>query len=811
MPREWRFIAPSAAWRRRWATADPSRLLADAARAFVDRAPIDWTALRARLSHPRDRAIVEHLQELDLVRHASAPPGGGGWTRAATLARLIVGLSALHILAALVAVAAALWAGRTHERLTSQLALLAAYVSSSFVLGATASRDPRRLFLLAALLCTASAFARGAATGTLEPGSPAGVLLRNAWFEVFTPGCMWLFALDFPRVPRFTIFDRIGRGMTAAAWILGLTAFVVNAAIAVFQLDERSFAAVLPSHPSNLFWRIFTILDILAVGAIVARARRAPSLERRRVWRFALALAICMAPFLLLGLARTLVPSLDAWMIGASAADRRWLDTLVVAALAAAPILTTLAVVVDRPFDLYAVVRRRGFGVARSTRRVLKEQKQLARDVARIRRGRSVEEVAAALTQGIRCNLSGATGCVLSRDTDGAYRDRAGDVALSTDSALYAILSASAEPIVVNDRLTMLLPDVDREWVTVHGVDLAAPIVAPDGSLAAIAIAGSRTRRRPARDADQWTFATLVAAASSVWEVDLVGDSLAQECPRCGAIGDDRAQACGCGAGRVTAALPAIVAGKFMLRRRIGSGSAGIVYLARDIRLPRDVALKTLPHVRPDAMNRLRDEAGAMAALSHEGLATLYGLEVWNHTPVLVVEYFPKGTLADRLRPGPLPATVVAIVGIRLTSALEYMHDRDVLHRDLKPSNIGMTTAGAPKLLDFGLAALPGSARATRLAGTLGYMPPEAFEGVPADRGFDLWALAIVLAQALTGAGPGEVDDTRRAIRASASEFATFFDRALARAPTDRYLSAREMRAALEAVLARLGGSRPDS
>src|SRR5262245_58492988 len=109
----------------------------------------------------------------------------------------------------------------------------------------------------------------------------------------------------------------------------------------------------------------------------------------------------------------------------------------------------------------------------------------------------------------------------------------------------------------------------------------------------------------------------------------------------------------------------------------------GVAYLARDTRLDRDVALKTLPNLRPDAVMRLRAEARAMAALSHESLATIYGLELWRQTPVLIVEYFPNGTLASALADGSMPVADVVRLGITLTRALASMHASGLLHRDI--------------------------------------------------------------------------------------------------------------------------------
>jgi len=203
----------------------------------------------------------------------------------------------------------------------------------------------------------------------------------------------------------------------------------------------------------------------------------------------------------------------------------------------------------------------------------------------------------------------------------------------------------------------------------------------------------------------------------------------------------------------------------------------GVVYLARDAALGRDVALKTLPAHRGDAVARLRDEARAMAALDHPALATLYGLELWRGSPVLVVEYMAGGTLAARLTKGPMRLEEILSLGITVADALAYMHAHGVLHRDVKPGNIGMTADGAVKLFDFGLAWDEGTP-----AGTPAYLPREALTGAAPDEAVDLWALALVLRDA-GGARHTALD--------------AFFRRALAPARADRYESAAAMRDAL--------------
>jgi serine/threonine protein kinase len=298
------------------------------------------------------------------------------------------------------------------------------------------------------------------------------------------------------------------------------------------------------------------------------------------------------------------------------------------------------------------------------------------------------------------------------------------------------------------------------------------------------------------------------------------------ECPVCGIVTALLPLPCDCRRAATLAALPHRVGDKFLVKRRVGSGGMGVVYLARDAVLDRDVALKTLPSLQPRAVERLRDEARAMAALNHESLATLYGLEIWRGTPVLVVEYFPNGTLASRLSRGPFSPGDTVALGIRLARALVYMHANAVLHRDLKPSNIAFTASGAAKLLDFGLAALSsagidnevsdgGGMAGWRFIGTRSYAPPEAFRGAPSSSTGDRWALAVVLLEAVSGVNAfstghrrvtrrggarAAVSSARSAGLGAVPELRAFFERALAQSPEHRFHTSDDFLAGLESV-----------
>jgi tRNA A-37 threonylcarbamoyl transferase component Bud32 len=349
------------------------------------------------------------------------------------------------------------------------------------------------------------------------------------------------------------------------------------------------------------------------------------------------------------------------------------------------------------------------------------------------------------------------------------------------ESALMAILQESPAPVALSRDAEpfVLLPRHDREWLEMRDVMLAAPIRLRDGTIGGVALLGSRRGGGTYTRIDRWFISTLLAGAAAAWIVAdeaTESDLPAFECERCGLVSDATPLPCGCGAA-AAASLPRRLAGKFVVQRRLGAGGMGVVYLARDTTLDRDVALKTLPAMSEGSVARLRDEARAMAALNHRSLATIYGLEMWRRTPVLVVEYFAGGTLADRLARDLLSRDEVLALGLCLADALIYMHERGVLHRDLKPANIGVTADGEMKLLDFGLSADFGAP-----AGTAAYLPPEALAGGAPDTAVDLWGLATVLLHS-----GGE----------SCEALAPFFARALAQARETRFQSGGEVRAAL--------------
>jgi serine/threonine-protein kinase len=218
------------------------------------------------------------------------------------------------------------------------------------------------------------------------------------------------------------------------------------------------------------------------------------------------------------------------------------------------------------------------------------------------------------------------------------------------------------------------------------------------------------------------------------------------------------------------------LAGKFRIERRVGAGGMGVVYAGRDLALGRAVALKTLSTLTAPAAERLGQEARMMAAVGHPNLATIFGLERWRSTPILIVEFLEGDTLAARMANGPLPVQPVLGMGVLLAGALDRLHNAGVLHRDVKPGNIAFSAGDVPKLLDFGLARFmsadpvramasatgetaPSQTRTVHVAGgvvagTPLYLPPEAVAGREPDASWDLWALSLVLYEAIAGRHP---------------------------------------------------------
>lgn len=201
--------------------------------------------------------------------------------------------------------------------------------------------------------------------------------------------------------------------------------------------------------------------------------------------------------------------------------------------------------------------------------------------------------------------------------------------------------------------------------------------------------------------------------------------------------------------------------GRYRLGERLGAGSFATVWAARDEHLERDVAVKVLPRERiMDA--RFEREAHAAARLSHPAIVTLYEAVADEQSAYLVSELVRGATLGDLLEGGRLSDRDIVAIGLALCDALAHAHGHGIVHRDVKPSNVLVpdrpaTAAYPAKLTDFGVARVIGGDSLTKtgdVIGTAAYMAPEQAVGRPAGAAADLYSLALVLYEALTGVNP---------------------------------------------------------
>jgi serine/threonine protein kinase len=216
-----------------------------------------------------------------------------------------------------------------------------------------------------------------------------------------------------------------------------------------------------------------------------------------------------------------------------------------------------------------------------------------------------------------------------------------------------------------------------------------------------------------------------------------------------------------------------VVLDRYRLHRRLGSGAFGTVWLARDERLERDVAVKLLPRERIVG-GRFEREARAAARLSHPGIVTLYEAAVDDDGAYLVSELVRGATLGALLEAGRLSDRDIVQIGVALCDALAHAHAEGVVHRDVKPSNVLIperpaTPTQIAKLTDFGVARIIGGGdRLTRtgdVIGTEAYMAPEQAEGLEAGATADLYSLALVIYESLTGLNPVDAGTAARRAR----------------------------------------------
>lgn len=458
---------------------------------------------------------------------------------------------------------------------------------------------------------------------------------------------------------------------------------------------------------------------------------------------------------------------------------------------------------------------------------------------------------------------------------------------LDATSPLANLIGSGSEAVAndLEDPRSALarLPDKDRRWLVDSGFRLLVPILSRDGSLLGIIGLGEKKSGLPFLKEDRQLLHAIASSAAWVLELEhsrtatprsagprlpalaqmmpsdpMPVTDVAKECSACGTLFQPYTVFCGnCSRRLDLSHVPFVLPGKFRFERRIGAGGMGVVYSGADLALGRPVAVKTLRRVSPEDAMRLRREARTAAAVSHPHLASIFGIETWQGTPMLILELMEGGTLAQRIERERMAQVATVELGIAMAEALAQLHAADILHRDVKPSNIGYSRDGVPKLMDFGIARVMFDLRrdgkmdsagstddaasllpptsilnqtatsidlSRQLAGTLSYLSPEALNGQRADATFDLWSLAIVLYECLLGRkvfGAGDVRQVMTRIRLGrVPDFAQvcpeldpslgdFFRAALHRNANRRPRTAHELKSLLGSVRSRLAGSGP--
>ena len=259
----------------------------------------------------------------------------------------------------------------------------------------------------------------------------------------------------------------------------------------------------------------------------------------------------------------------------------------------------------------------------------------------------------------------------------------------------------------------------------------------------------------------------------------------------------------------------------------VGRGGFGTVFRARQLDPARDVAIKVLPDVRADsdAYGRFTREFQALAAVGgHPNIATVHACGVTaDGSGYLALELLDGGSLGERLRGGTAPWADAAAWGVQLAGALETAHRAGITHRDIKPENVLFDAAGTPKLVDFGIAGVPGAYRTATgsVTLTLAHAAPEVVAGGRGGVPGDVYSLASTLYAAIAG-GAAFAADTDETLVPMLARIATApvpdlrpqgvpdavcsaLERAMAKDPVDRPASAEAFGMSLQAALAREG------
>ncbi|HEY6266961.1 MAG TPA: protein kinase [Candidatus Acidoferrum sp.] len=411
---------------------------------------------------------------------------------------------------------------------------------------------------------------------------------------------------------------------------------------------------------------------------------------------------------------------------------------------------------------------------------------------------------------------------------------------LPAESKLMSLVRLLGKPLEMpqtgSSWLGQQLPHEETEFLRRARIELLVPI-APADRTELILVLGVKRSEEPYSREDQDLLVAIASSLALLLEkpsgAAVARTDIFEERPQCGACYDSGATRCVQeGARLVPVVLPRLLEGRYRLERRLGRGGMGTVYSAADTALERGVAVKVIREDlvgSAEAAERFRQEGRVAASFAHTNVVTIYDFGVaYGTRAFLVMELLEGATLREALRPQECfaPAQVLSILR-DVCAALEAAHHRQVVHRDLKPENIFLVRSergNIAKVLDFGIAKFLSTATQQRTAdtapgallGTLRYMSPEQWLGQQPLPAWDLWAVAVVAYEMLTGTHPfGDkspaewlgVGSTARFTPVSAhvpqapQVWQELFERTLAYDPTRRPQSAETLFSELQSAL----------
>lgn len=262
--------------------------------------------------------------------------------------------------------------------------------------------------------------------------------------------------------------------------------------------------------------------------------------------------------------------------------------------------------------------------------------------------------------------------------------------------------------------------------------------------------------------------------------------------------------------------------GRYEIKKEIGRGGMATVYQANDPNFERDVAVKILPHAfmdDPQFRKRFEREAKSIAAIEHSAIVPVHDFGEENGQPYIVMRLMTGGDLSEKIEAGKFSIEEAAIIIERISSGLDAAHEHGILHRDLKPGNIIFDRYENAHITDFGLARMStGSQTLTgdNILGTPPYMSPEQIMGEELDNRSDLYSLGIIFYKMITGDNPyhskssakvlmmhiqDPIPEISRIMPSIPPAVDAWLKKALAKDPLDRFSTAKEMSAALNAAV----------